>query len=265
MERLKLLELASSIAVPMALRAAIILDVFEIINKASPREPISAKDVIVHIPANTTKSIDYLDRILKLLATREILSETIVEVDGKKESRYGLTPLSKYLIKDEMGMSMAPLVVLIQHQAFMASWQYLPDAVLDGGDPFFKAHSKNAFQLGAEDPHFNKLGKSAMGAYSTLFIKATLDAYDGFKDISKLVDVGGGMGSSLNMILSRYPHIQGVNFDLPHVVADAPQYPSVKHVGGNMFESVPTGEAILIKVSMLLFCFIFFRETFQLT
>ncbi|KAJ7551282.1 hypothetical protein O6H91_06G009400 [Diphasiastrum complanatum] len=247
LERMKVLELGTLSTVPMALRAAIILDVFEIINKVSPTEPISAKDIVAHIPTTTTKSAVYLDRILKLLASREILSDTIVEVDGKKESRYGLTPLCKYLIKDEMGMSLAPLVVMNQDKVFMASWQYLPEAVLDGGEPFFKAHGKNAFQLGTEDPRLDKLFNTAMGSHSTLFMKATLDAYDGFKNISKLVDVGGGFGSSLNMIVSKYPHIQGINFDQPHVVALAPQYPGVEHVGGNMFESVPSGEAIFMK------------------
>ncbi|KAL8162206.1 hypothetical protein V2J09_013695 [Rumex salicifolius] len=55
--------------------------------------------------------------------------------------------------------------------------------------------------------------------------------------ISTLVDVGGGIGSSLNMIISSYPSIKGVNFDLPHVVHNAPAYPGVEHVGGDMFSS----------------------------
>ncbi|RRT54382.1 hypothetical protein B296_00047386, partial [Ensete ventricosum] len=37
-----------------------------------------------------------------------------------------------------------------------------------------------------------------------------------------LVDVGGGVGISLHMITSMHPHIKGVNYDLPHVISEAP-------------------------------------------
>ncbi|KAI5009841.1 hypothetical protein ZWY2020_011978 [Hordeum vulgare] len=44
------------------------------------------------------------------------------------------------------------------------------------------------------------------------------------------------------------------HFDLPHVISDAQPYPGVEHVGGDMFESVPSGgDAILMK--WILNCF----------
>jgi flavonol 3-O-methyltransferase/caffeic acid 3-O-methyltransferase len=42
-----------------------------------------------------------------------------------------------------------------------------------------------------------------------------------------LVDVGGGTGSSLALIAAKYPHIRGINYDLPHVVAASPSYPGI--------------------------------------
>jgi hypothetical protein len=39
------------------------------------------------------------------------------------------------------------------------------------------------------------------------------------------VDVGGGIGKALEAIISSYPHIHGINYDLPHVIADAPAIP----------------------------------------
>jgi caffeic acid 3-O-methyltransferase len=62
-----------------------------------------------------------------------------------------------------------------------------------------------------------------------------------------LVDVGGGTGSSLALIAAKYPHIRGINYDQPHVVAASPACPGVEHVGGNMFESVPSGDTIFMK------------------
>ncbi|KAF7820061.1 isoliquiritigenin 2'-O-methyltransferase-like [Senna tora] len=52
------------------------------------------------------------------------------------------------------------------------------------------------------------------------------------------------------MITSKYPSIKGINFDLPQVVHHAPSYPGVKHVGGDMFTSVPEGDAIMIKATL---------------
>jgi len=60
---------------------------------------------------------------------------------------------------------------------------------------------------------------------TTIVIKNILKFYKGFKDLAKLVDVGGGLGVTLNLITSKYPHIKGINFDLPHVIEHAPYYP----------------------------------------
>ncbi|WMV34461.1 hypothetical protein MTR67_027846 [Solanum verrucosum] len=78
-------------------------------------------------------------------------------------------------------------------------------------------------------------------------MKNILDKYKGFENIKTLVDVGGGLGSNLKMITTKYPTIKGTNFDVPHVVQHAPTYNGVEHVGGDMFESVPKGDVIFMK------------------
>ncbi|XBI90794.1 hypothetical protein VPH35_028335 [Triticum aestivum] len=58
------------------------------------------------------------------------------------------------------------------------------------------------------------------------FMEVLLDGYclgGGFEGVAMLVDVGGSSGAFLAMIMSRVPTIrQGLNFDLPDVVAAAP-------------------------------------------
>ena len=56
---------------------------------------------------------------------------------------------------------------------------------------------------------------SAMTALSNAHYAGVVDAYD-FRSIRKLVDVGGGHGRLLSMILTAYPKMRGVLFDLPH-------------------------------------------------
>ncbi|CAM6077666.1 unnamed protein product [Sphagnum tenellum] len=86
-----------------------------------------------------------------------------------------------------------------------------------------------------------------MAYHSRLYMQVVLRAYHGFQDVKCLVDVGGGTGSSLALITAKYPHIRGINYDLPHVAAALPAYPGVKHVGGDMFDSVPSGDATFMK------------------
>eukprot|EP00253_Pinus_taeda_P005860 PITA_05860 len=133
-----------------------------------------------------------------------------------------------------------------QDKVLMKSWYYLKDALLEGSQPFTKSHGINAFDYLAIDPRFNRIFNRSMSKPSTMFMNKILDSYKGFKEVQELVDVGGGHGSTLNLIVSRYPHISGINFDMPHVVADTPHYLAVKHVSGDMFDSLPSGQAIFI-------------------
>jgi caffeic acid 3-O-methyltransferase len=60
-----------------------------------------------------------------------------------------------------------------------------------------------------------------------IVMKKVLESYKGFKDIKRLVDVGGGLGVNINLITTKYPQIKGINFDLPHVIQRAPSYPGM--------------------------------------
>ncbi|RRT75769.1 hypothetical protein BHE74_00011628 [Ensete ventricosum] len=104
------------------------------------------------------------------------------------------------------------------------------------------------FEYHGTEPRFNKLFNECMRNHSTILMKKLLETYRGFDDVKVLVDVGGGTGATIHMITSKHPHIKGINFDLPHVISNAPPYPGVEHVSGDMFERVPSGgDAIFMK------------------
>ncbi|KAL0009945.1 hypothetical protein SO802_005053 [Lithocarpus litseifolius] len=50
------------------------------------------------------------------------------------------------------------------------------------------------------------------------------------------------------MIIFKYPTIKGVNFDLVSVIEKSPSYPGIEHIAGDMFVSIPKGDAIFMKV-----------------
>lgn len=124
---------------------------------------------------------------------------------------------------------------------------FFKDAVLDGGIPFNKANGMAAFEYYGTDPRFSTIFNQGMQGHSTVIMKRLLEQYKGFDNVKLLVDVGGGIGASLNMIISKHPHISGINFDLPLVIADAPAYKGMEHMSGDMFRIVPTGDAIFMK------------------
>lgn len=71
---------------------------------------------------------------------------------------------------------------------------------------------------------------------------------DGLSCIGSLVNVGDGTGTVMAEIVKAYPHIQGINFDLPHVAAAALDYDGVAHVGGDMFKAIPNADSIFMKL-----------------
>ncbi|XP_010934913.1 tricetin 3',4',5'-O-trimethyltransferase [Elaeis guineensis] len=242
------LQLVSSSILPMTLKAAIELDVLEIIAKAGPEGKLSPAQVAAQLPTENSMAATMLDRMLRLLASYNILTCSVeVDADGKPLRRYGPAPVCKWLTKNEDGVSMAPLTLMNQDKVLMESWYYLKDAVLDGGIPFNKAYGMTAFEYHGTDPRFNNVFNEGMKNHSIVITKKLLESYKGFEDINVLVDVGGGIGATLHMITSKYPHIKGINFDLPHVISEAPPLPGVEHVGGDMFASIPSGDAILMK------------------
>ena len=98
-------------------------------------------------------------------------------------------------------------------------------AILEGGNQFQRVHGMSLFQYMDKDPAFNILFNKSMANLSTIALSKILEVYQGFVGLTSLVDVGGGTGKCLSMVISKYPSIKGINFDLPHVIKGAPSYP----------------------------------------
>ncbi|KDP47104.1 hypothetical protein JCGZ_03912 [Jatropha curcas] len=235
---------------PMVFRAAIQLNIFGIIAKAGPNAYLSATDIAFHLPTQNPEAPSMLDRMLLLFASHSLLSQSKRTLeDGQVETLYGLTPTSKFFVpcSEEEGGSLAPLSALSTHKVAMEVWLNLKDAILEGGSMFKRVHGMSLFEYMNEDQAFNKIFNDAMAGLSPLIMNAIFQRYKGFEGLNSLVDVGGGTGKVLNMIISKYPSIKGINYDLPHVTLTAPPYPGIQHIGGNMLTSVPQGDAVMIK------------------
>ncbi|XP_009335248.2 caffeic acid 3-O-methyltransferase-like [Pyrus x bretschneideri] len=243
------LQLVVSSVLSFSMQSAIELGVFDIIAKEGPNAKLSSSEIAAHIGTTTPDGPMMLDRLLAVLASNSVLDCTVVngKLDKCFRRLYSLTPVSKYFVTNEDGVSLAPVLTMVQDEAFLKGWRQVKDAVIEGGIAFERAHGMHHFQYPSVDHRFNKIFNKAMFNHSTTVMKRILKLYKGFEHVTQLVDVGGNLGGAISLITSKYPHIKGINFDLPHVIKHASSYPSVENVGGDMFESIPNGDAIFLK------------------
>nr|UQE90682.1 O-methyltransferase 1 [Dendrobium officinale] len=245
------LKIGSMAVLPMTLTTAIELGLFKLLSAAGPGAQLSAEEFAAKLINDSTS--DYtalkLERILRLLASYSVLTwSTETDSHGRTVHRFGASPVCKFLAPNEDGVSLAALGLMSTDRVAIESWYHLKDAILHGGVAFNRAHGGlNEFEYHAKDPRFSKVFNEGMRSHSIIIMKNILKIYKGFEDINVLVDVGGGTGGTLSMITAKHSHIKGINFDLPHVIAQAPSLPGVEHVGGDVFESIPSGEALLLK------------------
>ncbi|KAG6684673.1 hypothetical protein I3843_12G074900 [Carya illinoinensis] len=246
------MQLTSASVLPGVLKAAIDLGVLEIIGKAGPGALLSASQIASELPthsnANLVSSNLLLDCMLRVLASHSILTCSIThQNDGHVLRLYGLAPVSKYFDRNQDGGTLAPLLDFMQDKDIMSIWDHLKDAVLEGVLPFYKAHGMNMSEFVGKEARLRETFVGSMKGFNQVFMEKILETYKGFEGLKSLVDVGGGDGTILNSIISKYPSIKGVNFDLAYVIEKSPSYPGIEHTTGDMFVSIPNGDAIFMK------------------
>ncbi|KAK7854531.1 xanthohumol 4-O-methyltransferase [Quercus suber] len=227
----------------MAVKCAVELRIADIINMNGC--PITLSQIVADIPDALSPNVSYLKRIMRLLVRRKIFTDHHPSEGG--DTKYGMTHLSRWLLQDSQ-MSLAPMLLMETHPRLMTPWHTISHCIKDGGICFEKINGREIWDFASENPEFNKLFNDAMACTARIVMNTILSEYKhGFDSVGSLVDVGGGIGSGLAEIVKSYPHIKGINFDLPHVAATAPIYDGITHVGGDMFHSIPNADAIFMK------------------
>ncbi|XP_060168682.1 acetylserotonin O-methyltransferase-like [Lycium barbarum] len=186
-----------------------------------------------------------LHRIMRFLINRGIFKEVSI---GHGEMGYVQTPVSRLLMRNG-GNSMAALVLLESSPVMLAPWHYLSARVLakENTAAFSAAHGKDVWEYAKINPEHSKLINDALACHARVTLPAIIDnCAEIFKGIESLVDVGGGNGTTLGMLVKAFPWISGINFDLHHVVSVAPHCHGVVHVEGDMFNSVPNAHAAFL-------------------
>jgi hypothetical protein len=107
-------------------------------------------------------------------------------------------------------------------------------------DAFEAANGAAFFAWMREHPDRHATFDAAMSAGGRMHGLLLAEALD-WSATHRVCDVGGGDGSVLGVLRARHPHLECVLFELPEVVARAPDRPGVARVAGDAFEAVPAG------------------------
>ncbi|KAL4312163.1 hypothetical protein GQ457_01G052160 [Hibiscus cannabinus] len=241
----EILQILDSFTESMSLKCVVELGVADALN--SHNYPMTLSQIAARLPFPNLDT-DRLSRVMSFLSCRKVFDATVDKESG--EAVYGLTDSSRWLLTDNESESLVPAVLLATHPCAMAAWNCMSTSIAEGGAcGFSRANGSTLYDFQSKNYEYKKVFREAMACNTRVVMKAVLECYkDGFNDVGTIVDVGGGSGDAVAEIVKAHPHIKGFNFDLPNVVASAPEYPNVSHVGGDMFDVIPVNaDAIFLK------------------
>jgi hypothetical protein len=208
--------------------------------------PLSAADLAGAVDADP----DALHRLMRALISRGIFRQ-------RRDGRYDLTPLAQPLRRDAE-ISLAAWARWAGSPQLRERWSHLSEGIRAGRCTAAEMRGQNMFDYLAGEPELHEIFNQAMTNVSELSIAPLMAAYDFgcFGPEVTVVDVGGGRGRLLSAILNATPQARGVLFDMPQVVADAPEElrrhrveDRVEIAEGSFFDGVipPGGDIYVLK------------------
>jgi C-methyltransferase len=201
---------------------------------------------IGELAARVGADADALRRLLRALIGKGIFRL-------RRDGRYELNSLAATLRSD------APISMTWAAQFYGSAeqrerWTLMVDAIRTGRTIVPALRGRESFDYFAGQAELAELFNHTMTSVSELTDGAVVAGYD-FGAFRTIVDVGGGHGPLLAAILAGAPASRGVLYDLPRVVANAPnllrEYQVADRVRieeGSFFEKVPAGaDAYILK------------------
>ncbi|KAE8008841.1 hypothetical protein FH972_005314 [Carpinus fangiana] len=142
-----------------------------------------------------------LYRIMRFLMHRGIFKE---ELTAHSSLAYAQTALSRRLMR--YGEHSIAAFIMLNSSSMVA-------------------HGEDAWSFLKANPAQSQLVNEAMASDARVAMPAIIhgcpEVFDG---LGSLVDVGGGNGTTLQMLVKAFPWLRGIHFDLPHVVSNAVEF-----------------------------------------
>jgi len=169
--------------------------------------PRGSSRPVAELAAEASCDAGFLYRTLRLLASYEIFQETAPRT-------FALTPVAESMRSDAKDSIRAGLRMV---HRILKSQQGLEEGLRTGETPFTKAFGQPLFGYLSSHPDDAAIFDAGMGSFHGPEAAAMLAAYD-LSGIGTLADIGGGSGSLMIAILTKYPNLKGLLFDLGHVI-----------------------------------------------
>jgi len=187
-----------------------------------------------------------LYRVLRALASLGIFKET-------DDSHFENTPLSEAIRADVPG-SVKDHVIMTPNDGFLFAWAKFMDVVRSGKPSFKDVNGCDQWEYFRRHPDIGEKFNKGIAARTSQVTSALLKSYD-FSQFKTLIDVGGGLGTVLALILNKYPQLHGCLYEQSSVIEGAKSFLEAKGVisrcnliSGNFLESIPKDfDAYLMK------------------
>ncbi|KAK7245067.1 hypothetical protein RIF29_39898 [Crotalaria pallida] len=239
----------------MALKSVMELGIIDIIHNHG--KPITLPELASALKLHPSK-VSVLGRFLRLLIHNGYFSKTKAPLKNPKEEKkvvveeeegYVLTPASKLLVTSEP-LCLAPYISFVLSSNPEYYWKSSKKWFTEDKEVslFESATGVSFYEFFNKDPTMLKTFQEAMEADSCMFKVALKECKHVFENVGSLVDVGGGNGSVTKLIQEAFPHLKCIVFDQPEVVANCSGSDEMLNfVGGDMFMSIPSADAVLLK------------------
>ncbi|MEV0031495.1 methyltransferase [Nocardia sp. NPDC050793] len=220
-----------------------------------PMLAVAAELGLADLVADSPKTVDELAeatgsdssalyRALSMLASLGVFTEVEPNVFGANDMSDTLRTSAEGSLRD--------LAIMYGHPAtVIAGSQFLPS--MKSGRPAFEhLHGTDWYSYIAEHTELGLIFNRAMGGMARQMNESALRSYD-FTDVRSVIDVGGGAGYLVEMLLKSYPEVEAAIFDQPAVLAAASERlrdsgvaERVQFMPGDFFAEIPPGADIYI-------------------
>jgi hypothetical protein len=231
------MQLGMGILVAAAMRAALECNVADHLADG----PKSVKDLARAANVNE----DSLYRVLRALSTAGVFNELA-------DHTFANTPASEVMRTDHPAKARDALVWMSSPFHFR-TYSEFRHSVKTGDTCVEKAVGMPVFEYFPTHGETNREFNNAMTSISAMVVPEVLATYD-FSGLGTLCDVAGGHGYLLTNILKKHSDLQGILFDLEHVVEGAKL--RIAQMGlesrcttasGDFFQSVPAADSYIMK------------------
>jgi precorrin-6B methylase 2 len=205
---------------------------------------LAGRTTIDQLAADTNTNRDALYRLMRMLCAHEIFQLS-------RNGIYRLTPLSKVLVEGNRDSVKDFLLGHLGklHYELFSEMDY---TVKTGVNASRKLFNKDIFDHVRDTPEEQERFIKGMSNTAELFAPILLSAYN-FSAYRHIIDIGGGHGSLLCHVLSKYDNLNATLFDSEHVVERATRNirsygltERIKIVEGDFFGHVPEGADLYI-------------------